>query len=243
MKRWRIARAGRKADDTITRSRPRPSTNSHPVLQLQETLGNQAVGRLLRSEAVQAKLTMGQPGDKYEQEADQVATAVMRMPASQITGEEELPRQPTDKKEEEVRQQSVEEDEEALSMKPMEEDKEEVTVQSKEIPGETPGVSVGLASRIQVLRGGGQQLPKSVRAFFEARLGYDFSIVRVHTDDKAAAVARSIGARAFTVGRDIVFGANEYAPQHAAGRELLAHELMHVAQQGAAKCLNPGEPR
>jgi uncharacterized protein DUF4157 len=240
MERRRIARAGKKADDTIARARLHPSSNSrvgsHPVLQLQEALGNRAVGRLLGSRGVQAKLTMGQPGDRYEREADQVATAVMRMPESQITGEteEKLQQQPRDE-EEKVRRQPVEKDEEKLRMKPMEEDKEEVTLQAKEAPGHTPKVRAGLASRIQALRGGGRPLPESVRAFFEHRFGYDFSNVRVHTGADAADLARSINARAFTVGRDIVFGANEYAPQHSMGRQLLAHELMHVVQQGAAR--------
>ena len=176
MERRRIARVGKKAHDTIARARLYPSMNSrvaaHPVLQLQEALGNQAVGRLLGSGGVQAKLTVGQPGDRYEREADQVARAVMRMPESQITGEaeEKLQRQPMDE-EEEVRRQPVEKDEEKLRMKPMEEDKEEVTLQAKEAPGHTPKARAGLASRIQALRGGGRQLPESVRAFFEPRFG------------------------------------------------------------------------
>jgi len=160
----------------------------------------------------------------------------MRMPESQITGEteEKLQRQPRDE-EEKVRRQPVEKDEEKLRMKPMEEDKEEVTVQAKEAPGHTPTVRAGLASRNQALRGGGRPLPEAVRAFFEHRFGYDFSNVRVHTGADAADLARSINARAFTVGRDIVFGSNEYAPQCATGQQLLAHELMHVVQQGAAR--------
>jgi hypothetical protein len=168
-----------------------------------------------------------------------VATAVMRMPESQITGEteEKLQRQPRDE-EEKVRRQPVEKDEEKLRMKPMEEDKEEVTLQAKEAPAHTPKVRAGLAARIQALRGGGRQLPESVRAFFEPRFGYDFSNVRVHTDADAADIARSINARAFTVGRDIVLGSNEYAPQRSTGRQLLAHELTHVVQQGAARGRN-----
>ncbi|HIH86658.1 MAG TPA: hypothetical protein HA304_01990, partial [Methanosarcinales archaeon] len=50
------------------------------ILFLQRTAGNQAVSRLIKSGALQAKLRMGQPGDIYEQEADRVADAVMRMP-------------------------------------------------------------------------------------------------------------------------------------------------------------------
>lgn len=64
--------------------------------------------------------------------------------------------------------------------------------------------------------------------------GHDFSRVRVHAGERAAAAARSLDARAFTVGRDIVFGAGEYAPHTPAGRRLLAHELTHVVQQADA---------
>lgn len=67
-----------------------------------------------------------------------------------------------------------------------------------------------------------------------APAGYDFSQVRVHTDAHAAESAQAVSARAYTVGRDIVFGAGQYAPQTTAGRQLLAHELTHVAQQTAA---------
>ena len=63
------------------------------------------------------------------------------------------------------------------------------------------------------------------------RLGYDFSQVRLHTDARAAASAQAVNARAYTVGRDIVFGAGQYAPDNDQGRRLLAHELTHVVQQ------------
>lgn len=65
----------------------------------------------------------------------------------------------------------------------------------------------------------------------ERRLGHDFSRVRVHTDSRAVESARSLGARAYTVGSDVVFGAGEYAPSATEGRRLLAHELTHVVQQ------------
>lgn len=77
----------------------------------------------------------------------------------------------------------------------------------------------------------GQPLPASERAFFEPRFGHDFSRVRIHADAAATASARSYGALAYTYGQDIVFGAGQYAPGTAAGRQLLAHELAHVTQQ------------
>ena len=78
---------------------------------------------------------------------------------------------------------------------------------------------------------GGESLSQSTRAFFEPRLGQDFSDVRVHSDAAAADSARSLNALAFTAGRDIVFGAGQYAPDSPDGRRLLAHELTHVVQQ------------
>jgi Domain of unknown function (DUF4157) len=77
-------------------------------------------------------------------------------------------------------------------------------------------------------------LSGDTRSLMEARLGFDFGRVRIHTDDHAAASARSIGARAYTVGRDVVFGRGQYAPDTTEGRRLLAHELTHVVQQEAA---------
>ncbi|HJR75341.1 MAG TPA: DUF4157 domain-containing protein [Nitrospiraceae bacterium] len=83
-----------------------------------------------------------------------------------------------------------------------------------------------------VLSSRGRPLDPATRAFFEPRLGHDFSRVRVHTGGIAEQSARRLNAHAYTVGHDIVFGPGQYAPQTAAGRRLLAHELVHVAQQG-----------
>jgi hypothetical protein len=78
----------------------------------------------------------------------------------------------------------------------------------------------------------GAPLPQAVRAPFEQRLGADFSAVRVHTDAAAGESALALGARAYAAGRDIVFAPGHYAPETSAGRELLAHELHHVAEDG-----------
>ncbi len=89
----------------------------------------------------------------------------------------------------------------------------------------------------------GQPLDGSVRAEFGARFGHDFSRVRVHADEPAAHSARSRHAAAYTVGEHIVFSAGRYAPNSAAGRWLLAHELSHVVQQSGGRELEPGEQR
>jgi hypothetical protein len=83
----------------------------------------------------------------------------------------------------------------------------------------------------EVLRSPGQPLDPAAHAFMDPRFGYDFSHVRVHTDEKAAESARAVDALAYTVGRQIVFGSGQYAPTAPAGRRLLAHELAHTLQQ------------
>jgi hypothetical protein len=111
-------------------------------------------------------------------------------------------------------------------------------------PAEPPlpaGQSVAPPREMQVpatvrdaLWSSGQPLDASTRGFFEPRFQQGFSGVRVHTGAQAQAAAEMIGARAFTAGREIVFGRGEFAPESPKGRELLAHELAHVVQQGAS---------
>jgi hypothetical protein len=79
----------------------------------------------------------------------------------------------------------------------------------------------------------GERLPDGLRSRFEQRFDHDFSRVRVHTDARADASARTFDANAFTSGYDIVFRRGEYDPGTTAGSKLLAHELTHVVQQGA----------
>jgi hypothetical protein len=198
------------------------------LLALQQTHGNRYVQRVVMG--IQAKLKVGPPGDIYEQEADHMADAVMRMPEPvvqrQSEEEEELIQtKPIAEQISPLVQRQVDEEEE-------EEEEEEETLQAKEVPGRTHEVNHDLESRIQTLKGGGQPLPESVRAFFEPRFGRDFCQVRVHTDTQASGTAQDINARAFTVGRDIMFGAGQYSLERVEGKRLLAHELTHVVQQG-----------
>ena len=185
---------------------------------LQRTIGNQAVQRMVRSGALQAKLRIGQPGDRYEQEADRVAEQVMRMSNVQRQLEEE-----------------------PVLIKPVitplvhRQTEEEENLHTKELPGRSPEVMPFLSSKIQSLRGGGQPLPKATRSFFESRFSADFSQVRLHTDSHAVDTAKSINARAFTVDSDIAFGLGQYAPETDSGKKLLAHELTHVEQQSGKK--------
>jgi hypothetical protein len=185
--------------------------------------------------AVQMKMTVSKPGDKFEREADTMADKVMRMPdRTPVTPEpggppqiSRLQRKCTECEEEEVQRQAMEGE--------MEEE-EEGSLQAKEAAGQAAEVTSGVQAQIDGLRGGGEPLSESVRAFFEPRFGRDFSQVRVHTGVQAAAAAHSINALAYTIGNYIVFGAGQFAPETPAGRRLLAHELTHVRQnaRGAA---------
>jgi hypothetical protein len=97
--------------------------------------------------------------------------------------------------------------------------------QGAESPMAPPSVDRALADP-------GRPLEPALRANMERWFGSDFSRVRVHSDVKAERSARDANARAYTVGRDIVFGARQFAPHTLSGRRLIAHELSHVVQQG-----------
>ena len=204
------------------------NSSAQDILALHQTIGNQAVQRLFKSGFIQGKLTIGEPNDKYEKEADEVADQVMRMPEPQVQ-----------------RQNEEDEEEEMLQTKPIgeqitpfmqrqPEEEEEELLQAK-AEGQTPKVAPNLESSIHALQGGGQPLSKETRNFFEPRFGQDFSNVKVHNDSNANQLARSINARAFTKGSDIVFGDGEYRPGSSNGKRLLGHELTHVVQQNVDK--------
>jgi hypothetical protein len=89
-------------------------------------------------------------------------------------------------------------------------------------------------ANLESIRGSGQALPGSSRDLYESRFGRDFSDVRVHTGTQAADAANAVNARAFTVGKDIVFSAGQYNPGTVEGDRLLAHELTHVVQHSDA---------
>lgn len=99
------------------------------------------------------------------------------------------------------------------------------------VSGGAGGLGEAPAEVQQVLSGPGSALDAGSRAFFESRFGHDFSRVRVHHDAQADASARQVGAKAYTVGQDVVFAAGQYDPHSRSGQQLMAHELAHVLQQ------------
>lgn len=103
-------------------------------------------------------------------------------------------------------------------------------LQRKVMPGSEASEVLPVVS--EVLSSPGHALDPATRAFMEPRFGHDFSQVRVHTGPQAIASAKSVNALAYTVGRDIVLGSSHIASESRQGRELIAHELAHVMQQG-----------
>jgi hypothetical protein len=103
-------------------------------------------------------------------------------------------------------------------------------------------------STIAQTRGGGSALDPGVAGRMGPALGDDLGDVRVHTDDTADSLARSVSAKAFTTGSDVYFAKDEYNPGSSSGDHLLAHELSHVVQQrgaptsGPLQVSQPGDP-
>ena len=184
---------------------------------------------------LQAKLTVGPANDRFEQEADAVADRVMRMDGAHAAQDDRASPQPAGG----TVQRLCHGCEEALQSQPAEHDETQEGQEALVRPQAESALSAQspdaeTAESINAMRGRGRPLPPEERAFFEPRFGRDFGNVRIHADASAAQAARAIGARAFTIGGDMAFGAGQYVPGTPTGRHLLAHELTHVLQQGNA---------
>ena len=199
---------------------------------------------------VQPKLKINQPGDKYEQEADRVAEMVLRMPdshsvdsisqspesvqsecASCASGRVTCPR--CTENNGRIQRKSLSESITLFAHRQASRSDlaKEERLQRREDNVHDPVATPFVSASINGLRGAGQPLPDSERSFFEPRFGRDFGDVRVHTGSRAQGVSQAIHAKAFTVGKDIVFGSGQYSPGNTEGRRLLGHELTHVVQQ------------
>jgi hypothetical protein len=187
---------------------PAPATASPPLFRLQRQAGNLAVQQLLPTVGDRAAGRLG------------AAPPGRGAPATPVV---EAPDSPLERAAERHANQILR--------------RQSATV----VPGAEPGVpervggqrgSAALAPEIvgHVLASAGHPIEPPTRQLFESRFGRDFSRVRVHSDERAADSARSVGALAYTVGSDVVFGSGGYAPGTDSGRRLLAHELSHVLQ-------------
>jgi hypothetical protein len=169
------------------------------------------------STGLQAKLTVSQSGDPHEQEADRIADQVMRMPAP--GGADSKP----------TNRAALSVQTKAKSL----EDEEQTVHRDTDGPQRRAAFTAP-AEVHNTLQSPGSPLAPATRSFFEPRFGYDLSNVRVHTDALAGESAQAIRANAYTAQDHIAFRAGQYSPETDAGRALLAHELTHVLQQGAA---------
>lgn len=223
----------------------RPKQNS--ILRMQGAAGNQATLRLLRTtvgdggrSAPERRFEISQKGDRCEMEAERVAATVMR---SLNSAESAVPRVDTHAPPLAISRVTA-------SPAPVQRqacacegsgtpcpDCEEKLLQRSESPdsAQAPWDRAGSAVGA-VLGSPGHPLDSNTRSLMEPRFGHDFGGVRIHTDAQASESAQGVNARAYTVGRHIVFGNGEYAPQSETGRRLLAHELTHTVQQ---RELNP----
>jgi Domain of unknown function (DUF4157) len=184
-----------------------PACREHPLLRLQRTLGNQAVLRKLQ---IQTKLTVSQPGDDHEREADRISADAMSMPEPQVRRACGC----------------------GGGCHNCQSGHARHTLQTEPVLADGLGQTETPPIVRRVLATPGEALDQATRRFMEPRLGANFAHVRVHTGSEASKSAGAVGARAYTLGSHIVFGSGEYSPESSSGRTLLSHELVHVMQQG-----------
>ncbi len=192
-----------------------------------------------KSSFIQTKLKIGKPGDKFEKEADDVADRVMRV------SETSTLQMHADSNDAQINMKCAEcEEEEKLQMQAMgtgeietlfQPEEEEEQLQMKTGSASNNYSTDDLASNIQVTKGTGRSLSNNTRQNLEGKMGADFTNVKIHTDSNAVQMNRQLGARAFTHGNDIYFNNGQYSPESSQGKHLLAHELTHTIQQGAAQ--------
>jgi hypothetical protein len=197
---------------------------------------------------IQPKLTINQPNDIYEQEADAAAEKVMRMPDAKTDSlffrPKPLPLTSVQRRcaaceQEEKLQRKEDEEEQPIQLKLA----KEFDVQRKcshceeeeklQMKGETNagGGMVAPSAVHDVINSSGQKLDEGTRGFMESRFGYDFGNVQIHNDSLAHQSSSEINALAYAHGNHIVFGSGQYQPSANSWKRLLAHELTHVIQQ------------
>jgi hypothetical protein len=208
------------AQSSSTKTEHAAASQAQPV-SLGARFGNWSLRRLLQTQLLQAKLTISGPADPLEQEADRLARdgAVSESPGNRPLDASAL-----------TVQRACNRCDEELQRKPLQEQPLQVSRAQADTQG-APAVDSAFEQKIRSLPNrGGQSLPQSVQPFVQ-RLGVNADAVRLHMD---ADLAGEAGAKAFTVGNQIVFNPTHFAPGTQRGDELIRHECVHVAQQGAA---------
>ncbi len=181
---------------------------------------------------IQAKYAVSESGDVFETEADQV---VRQAPAeSQHFFDSSNASLAQRRSGENIQENPLAENITPVMLKEKEKDKEIMT--KSEASPITPELET--ENQIAALSGGGIQLDPEIRSGMEQRFGADFSGIKIHSDNTAAALSNRLGAHASTTGNDIFFNSGKYSPETLSGKHLLAHELTHTIQQGANSKLN-----
>ena len=195
----------------------------------------------------QASLSVGAPDDPFEQEAEHVSRQVMHnydqvnsvQRKFDVLGLQPFSIQPSliDTRISRRLQKSIYR---VIQSKceQCEKDEKDTKLQAKgdrvQFSGDESSVSAQMESRIQSQRGSGSGMDTVTQTAMESSFGADFSSVKIHTDSTAVQMSRDLNAHAFTIGNDVFFNEGRYQPQTKEGAGLLAHELTHVVQQGAA---------
>ncbi len=217
--------AERTPDETRLQRRPRSRPDhggerpaAHPLLQLQRQLGNRRFAGMLQRAATDDELQMARADHVQRAGPEEEELQMARADHVQRAGpeEEELQMARADH----VQRAGGPEEEELQMARADHVQRAEVGLAGGQLSG-------GASAQINQRRGAGAPLDGGARAHMEQTFGADLGDVRIHTDQPAAELNRSVGARAFTVGSDIFFGAGS-APSD---RGLLAHEMTHVVQQ------------
>lgn len=180
----------------------------------------------MADQVVQTKLTVGQPDDMYEREADSVADQVIQRMA--IATPVQGPVSPV-----KVQRKPIFESNnpEYLQRKCAACEQEEKLLQKKGGPSAAPA---SVETQLQSSKGSGSPLPAKVSEQMGDAMGADFSNIKIHTDSRAVQMNKDLHAQAFTHGNHIYFNSGKYNTAHSSGQHLLAHELTHTIQQGAA---------
>lgn len=180
--------------------------------------------------ALQTKLSVGEPEDQYEKEADLMAEKVVQGNTNQHAPVE-IQRNPENPEPEEELQRKEEEREE---LQVMEKSNRVQKNDSSESDGNSDffkPTQRNIEKQLQHSKGNGQPLSKEIRAQMEPGLGASFENVTIHTDENAVQMNNDLNAQAFTSGRDIYFNRGKFNPEKKEGKKLIAHELTHVVQQ------------
>lgn len=147
----------------------------------------------------------------------------------------------TDKKEEDdkkvMRAEDKKEEDKKLQRATEAKQEDDKKLQKKEATV-TTGSSKSVSSYVNTLGGKGHAMSPAANQFFGSRMGYDFSNVKLHTDKEAAESARSVNAKAYTIGNNIVFNDGQYDTSSNEGKKLLAHELAHVVQNNSDQVIS-----